>query len=97
MWALVLYLVGMLQMVSVVARKNCRIKILDKILPGTECKPMVFKVPGAQYISATNNAAGRTHLKVWLMAHRMYPGSMGIRVTLRKDGKRYHYNGPTQT
>jgi hypothetical protein len=80
------------------ATPNARPTVVHKIVDSwTECKPMVFKVPGAQYISATNNAAGRTHLKVWLMAHRMYPGSMGIRVTLRKDGKRYHYNGPTQT
>ena len=50
---------------------------------------MVFKVPGAQYISATNNAAGRRHLEAWLVAHGMYPQSMADKVTLRKDGKRY--------
>ena len=75
------------------ATPNARPTLLHKIVDSwTDCKPMVFKVPGAQYISATNNAAGRTHLEAWLMAHQVYPGTMGIRVTLRKDGKRYYYN-----
>ena len=29
-----------------------------------KCKPMVFKVPGAQYISATNNAVVCDILKI---------------------------------
>ena len=53
-------------------------------------KPIVFKVSGAQYISATNNAAGRKHLKYWLDNHTQHSG--GLRVLMRKDGKRFYFN-----
>ena len=71
-------------------KEGLRPKLLKKIVDSwVKCKPMVFKVPGAQYISATNNAAGRRHLEAWLVAHGMYDISEADKVTLRKDGKRY--------
>ena len=54
-----------------------------------KCKPMVFGVSGAQYISATNNAAGLRHLKDWLWCHELHPLRDREKVSLRKDGIRY--------
>ena len=50
---------------------------------------MVFGVSGAQYISATNNAAGLRHLKDWLWCHELHPLRDREKVSLRKDGMRY--------
>ena len=63
---------------------------IDKIVDSwLEARPMVFKVKGAQLISATNNAAGRKHLELWLANHRQYHG--GLRALMRRDGKEYFY------
>ena len=50
---------------------------------------MAFGVSGAQYISATNNAAGLRHLKDWLWCHELHPLRDREKVSLRKDGIRY--------
>ena len=44
---------------------------IDKIVDNwAEAHAMVFKVAGANYCSATNNAAGRKQLEPWLQIHR---------------------------
>ena len=71
-------------------RPGLRPKILATIVDSwVKCKPMVFRVPGAHYISATNNAAGRRHLKLWLYLHQFFPFGNPAKVTLHKDGIRY--------
>ena len=49
-------------------------------------KTIVFKVSGAEYISATNYAAGRKYLEFWLQNHREHPA--GRNIHCRRDGKR---------
>ena len=61
-------------------------KIYDSWL---EVRPIIFRVSGAQYICATNNAAGREHLKYWLENHEQHHGGLGV--LHRRDGKRYWF------
>jgi hypothetical protein len=61
-------------------------KIYDSWL---EVRPIIFRVSGAQYISATNNAAGLEHLKYWLENHEQHHG--GLNALHRKDGKQYWF------
>jgi hypothetical protein len=62
-------------------------KIFDSWL---EVRPIIFKVSGALYISATNNAAGRRHLESWLANYEQFGG--GENALLRGDGKQYFWN-----
>ena len=66
-------------------------KIYDSWL---EVRPITFGVSGAQYISATNNAAGLEHLKYWLENHEQHHA--GLKALHRKDGKQYWYKRDQQ-
>ena len=71
-----------------------KVKINKVVDSWIECKPMVFKVSGAQYISATNNAAGRKHLELWLKEHLFMQVLHGnLKTLLKKNGKRYYFGG----
>ena len=71
-----------------------KVKINKVVDSWIECKPMVFKVSGAQYISATNNAAGRKHLELWLKNHTFMQMLHGnLKTLLKKNGKRYYFGG----
>jgi hypothetical protein len=71
-----------------------KVKINKVVDSWIECKPMVFKVSGAQYISATNNAAGRKHLELWLKEHTFMQAVHGnLKTLLKKNGKRYYFGG----
>ena len=65
-------------------------KILSIIVDSwVEARPMIFKVSGAQVCSATNNKAGRKHLKYWLLCHSLHSG--GSKTLMRRDGKEYFF------
>ena len=65
-------------------RKKMIKRIYDSWL---ETKPKVFKVSGAEYMAATNNAAGRKHLEYWLQNH--FEHHLGNNIHCRRDGKYY--------
>jgi hypothetical protein len=68
-----------------------QLKFVNFLIPGSKYKvqTIIFKVSGAQYISATNNAAGRQHLQYWLNNHEQHHG--GLKALHRKDGKEYRF------